>query len=385
MATLRWQSVVDLLVLAIAIYLLLRWSREARALRLALSILALRVGALLARQLDLVITSWVIDAATVVAVLALVVLFQPELRRALMRLDITGRAAHPEQATALSALSMAAWSLGQIRCGALIVVARKDSLAALVTPGVALNGRASVDILMAVFQKGSPVHDGAAIVEGDLITRVGAILPLTQRAGIPGPYGTRHRAAMGLAERSDALIIVVSEERGDVTLMWESEARLMNSADELLTTVRTLAGRRPARRALSFGRPRRRELGLVAAAVALAALVWSLTFLFPGRSIRVRTVPIEFINVPPGLTIAAQSIDTETVEVWLRGNQFLLDTINLDTLVARCDLGKAHEGMNTLPLDPGAVEAPLGIKVEAMAPRQVHVQLRSPSQARLNH
>jgi diadenylate cyclase len=221
MSTLHWQGIVDLLVLAVAIYLLLRWSREARALRLALSILALRVGSLLARQLDLVITSWVLDAATVVAVLALVVLFQPELRRALMRLDITGRAARPGQATALSAVSAAAWSLGQIRCGALIVIARKDSLAELVTPGVALNGQASEDIFMAVFQKGSPVHDGAAIVEGDLITRVGAILPLTQRTGVPGAYGTRHRAAMGLAERSDALVIVVSEERGDVTLMWE--------------------------------------------------------------------------------------------------------------------------------------------------------------------
>src|ERR1700686_5641923 len=91
MATLHWQSVVDLLVLAIAIYLLLRWSREARALRLALSILALRVGALLAQQLGLLITGWVLDAATIVVILALVVVFQPELRRALMRLDLPGR------------------------------------------------------------------------------------------------------------------------------------------------------------------------------------------------------------------------------------------------------------------------------------------------------
>ena len=87
----HWQSGVDFLVLTVALHFLLQWSRQARAFRLALSILALRVGALLARQLDLLITSWVLDAATVIAGLALLIVFQPELRRALMRLDIRGR------------------------------------------------------------------------------------------------------------------------------------------------------------------------------------------------------------------------------------------------------------------------------------------------------
>src|ERR1700686_4478780 len=121
MSVIGWQSGIDFFVLAVGIYLLLRWSREARALRLALAILALRVGALLAEQLGLLITGWVLDAATVVAILALVVVFQPELRRALMRLPLSGRARRESRLPVVSAVSVAAWSLARARCGALIV------------------------------------------------------------------------------------------------------------------------------------------------------------------------------------------------------------------------------------------------------------------------
>jgi diadenylate cyclase len=300
------------------------------------------------------------------------------LRRALMRLDITGRAPRAERASALAAVSAAASSLAAVRCGALLVIARKDSLNELVTGGVMLGGRVSADVLMAIFQKGSPVHDGAVIIEGEVIARVGAILPLTQRSQVRDQYGTRHRAAMGLAERSDALVVVSSEERGEVTLIWEDQVRLMSSPKELLATLQTLAGEPGAGSGFSMGSIRSPEMMLKATAVGLAVLVWSVTFLFPGRSVRVRTVPVEFINVPAGLTVAAPS--TDTLEVWLRGSQFLFETVNLETLTARCDLATAHEGTNAIPLGAGVIDAPFGIKVEAMAPQQITVRLLSQAQ-----
>src|SRR5690348_393588 len=119
MIPIRWQSGVDFFVLALSIYWLLKWSREARALRLALGILALRVGALAARQFGLLITGWVLDAATVIAVLTLVIVFQPDLRRALMRLDLTRRARAGSERTVVAMVSAAAWSLAAERTGAL--------------------------------------------------------------------------------------------------------------------------------------------------------------------------------------------------------------------------------------------------------------------------
>jgi diadenylate cyclase len=373
MSVIRWQSAIDFLVLAVGIYLLLRWSRQARALRLALSILALRVGALLARQLGLLITGWVLDAATIVVVLALVIVFQPELRRALMRLDLPGRARQEGRIPVVSAVSVAAWSLARARCGALLVIVQKDSIAELVTTGVQLDGRVSADILEAVFQKGSAVHDGAALVEGDLVSWVGAILPLTQRTTVPERYGTRHRAGMGLAERSDALVVVVSEERGEVTLMCGDQIRLMPSETDLVVALNALATKATGEASGSLRGVRPTDLRLPAAALALSAMVWGLTFLFPGASVRVRSIPLEFTHVPPGLTIASQSVDT--VDVWLRGSDFIFDSVSLEALVARCDLAAAHEGVNLIQVPSDAFDVPLGLRIDGIAPRRVSVRL----------
>ncbi|MGH9142135.1 MAG: hypothetical protein ACRD2I_13465, partial [Vicinamibacterales bacterium] len=131
--------------------------------------------------------------------------------------------------------------------------------------------------------------------------------------------------------------------------------------------------------ALSARALRTPETGLKAVALALAALVWSVTFLFPGRSVRMQTVPIEFANVPPGLTIAAQS--SNKLDVWLRGSQFLFDTVDLNTLVARCDLAHAHAGMNAVSLRADALDVPSGIRVEGMTPLRINVRLESSSSA----
>jgi uncharacterized protein (TIGR00159 family) len=371
MATLRWQSLVDFVVLAVAIAWLLRWSLETRALRLTLSVLALRLAALFTEQLGLLITSWVLDAATVVALLVLVVAFQPEMRRAVMRLDLPGRAAHERQLPVLAAVSGAAFALARERCGALIVNVQDDSVTELVTGGVAIAARVSPELLQALFQKNSPLHDGAVIVDGDQMTQAGAILPLTQRQA-PDHFGTRHRAGLGLSERSDASVIVVSEERGEVTLMREGRADVMRTVDELVSALATempAASKKPSQGRTGL----RLTRGVVAAALALSAIVWSVTFLLPGKSVRVQTVPIEFTNVPTGLVIDAQSV--ESVQVWLRATDFIFGTVNLADLVARCDLSHAHPGANLIRLDASILEVPPSIRVESLSPRQLRVNL----------
>ena len=371
MAALRWQSVVDFVVLAVAIAWLLRWSLETRALRLTLSVLVLRLAALFTEQLGLLITGWVLDAATVVALLVLVVAFPPELRRAVMRLDLPGRAAHERQLPVLAAVSAAAFALARERCGALIVNVQDDSVTELVTGGVAIAARISPELLQALFQKNSPLHDGAVIVDGDQMTQAGAILPLTQRRA-PDHFGTRHRAGLGLSERSDASVIVVSEERGEVTLMREGRADVMRTADELvsaLATEKPADSKKPSQARTGL----RLTGGVVAAALALAAVVWSVTFLLPGKSVRVQTVPIEFTNVPSGLVIDAQSV--ESVQVWLRATDFIFGTVNLADLVARCDLSHAHPGANLIRLDASILEVPPSIRVESLSPHQLRVNL----------
>lgn len=220
----RWQNPVDLLILFLAIHLLLLWGKQARALRIALAIVGLRVGSLLARQFDLIFTPWVLDAASFIAIGLLLFVFQSELRYAVVQVETTLRHYLLRQKTSLVptfvAISEAAFALATTHRGALIVVARQDPIEELIQGGIALGGEISKEILEAIFRKVSPVHDGAAIIQGNRIARVSAILPLTQRADLPSSYGTRHRAALGLAERCDAIVVVVSEGQGTVALVW---------------------------------------------------------------------------------------------------------------------------------------------------------------------
>jgi len=371
MVGLHWQSAVDFVVLTLAIAVVLRWSSETRALRLALSILALRVAAVLADQLGLLITTWVLDALTLIALLVLVVVFQPELRRAVMRLDLPGRTAHERQRPTLVALATAAFALARIRCGALIVLLQEDSIDELITGGVVITARVSSELLQAMFQKQSPLHDGAVVVDGDQITHAGAILPLTQRS-VPDEYGTRHRAGLGLSERSDARVIVVSEERGDVTIMRNGSAQLMNTPDGLVATLGTTASAESNRTQRRRTRVRL-TAGVIAISLLLSALVWSATFLLPGRSVRVQTIPVELTNVPVGLIVDAQSV--QAVQVWLRATDFVFGSVNIADLVARCDLARAHAGVNVIPLNACFLGVPLGVKVDRLAPRELRVTL----------
>ena len=190
----RWQSAVDFTVLGAALYLLLVWGREARALRTFLGILGLRVGGFAARQADLPVTAWVLDTASVVAVVLVLMVFQREIRRGLTRFDVLHRLVRAPSELAdgrLRAIVEAAFGLAEARRGAQIVIARHDPVEEWLTGGVPLGGEVSAEILEAIVRKVSPVQDGAAVVQGGRIARVAAILPLGSWPGSTSAVAAR--------------------------------------------------------------------------------------------------------------------------------------------------------------------------------------------------
>jgi len=373
-----WRSAVDLLVLATAIYLVLLWGREARALRAFVAILGLRAGALLGRRLDLPITEWVLDTASLVALVLLLVVFQVELRRAFASLDFVVRLLRPGGGVAsgvLRAVADASFALAASRRGALVVIARRDPVEPLLSGGVPLGGEVSREILEAIFRKVSPVHDGAAVVGGGRISRVGAILPLTEREDLPRWYGTRHRAAIGLAERSDALAIAVSEDRGTVTLFRDLDAQEMDGPERLLKELQQHAGPAGAR---AGGRLRRIvtvHAGLRVVALGLALLIWSALWLGSGTGVRTVVVPVELGRLGLGLKVAQQS--AASVQVRVRGSAWMLDSAATARLVARLDLGGRGAGVHEIRVDPQTLSLPPGLSVEAVSPERVRVELAS--------
>lgn len=372
----RWQTVVDFLVLAVAFYAMLRWVRSTRALRIALGVVGLYALALLARQLDLVITSWLLEFLAILSVVLLLLVFQPELRRVFMGLDSALRRLPPAGSASLQhhrEIAEACFDLAPAHVGALIVIVRRDSIGELLEGGVSLRADISTKLLRAIFQKESPLHDGAVIIERDRISKANVVLPLTHRQDVPVFYGTRHRAALGLAERCDALVVAVSEERGQVSLMQgkaihhvESPAKLIEALQGLRSGDRESAGTR-VRRALFANLP------LKLGALGLASLIWSISFLASGTTIRTVSVPIEFSDVPPGMEIAEQSADT--VEIQVRGSPWIMDSVNLGDLMVRFNLGNLGPGWHKLALAPGTLGLPPGVIVDHTAPARILIRL----------
>lgn len=371
----RWQSVVDFVVLTAALYILLRWAQQARALRVALVVVGLHACALVARHLDLVLTSWVLEGAAILTIVLLVLVFQAELRRFFMRLDsvlnwrwqAASRLAETYQAIGQGAFRLAAASVG-----ALIVVVRRNAVGELVSGGITLDATVSPEILEAIFQKNSPVHDGAVIVRGDHMVKAAAVLPLTERERVPSYYGTRHRAAMGLAERCDAVVVAVSEERGEVTLMEARRTVRLDDAQKLAQILEKLCARPPA----GVGSRLRQWLflnaGVKFAALGLAAAIWSTSFVSTGTTVRMVNVPVEFVGVPAGMDISTPS---DRLDVQVRGSTWLMDSVSLTRVVAHFNMRGARAGSLDIPVGSGNLDLPPGIVMERVSPARIMVRL----------
>ena len=228
-------ALLDILLTAGLIYLVLRLIQGTRAVRLAIGAAIVYVVYVFAQELDLRLLSGILQAGAVVGLVALVVVFQPELRRGLDRLGRVGSwaligGADNSYQRAAGILAAAAAKLARRRTGALIVVERDTGLGDMAETGVMVHAELTAELLASLFAPGYPLHDGAVIVSSDEVVAAGVMLPLAEREGSMEHIGTRHRAALGVTEQTDALAIVVSEESGAISLT--QGGRIVRDLDE---------------------------------------------------------------------------------------------------------------------------------------------------------
>lgn len=215
---------LDILLTAILIYGVMSLIQGTRAVRLVIGAITLLLIYAVAQELGLRLLSGIMQAGAVVGLLALVVIFQPELRRGLDRLGRVGSwrwllpGDRAGQQRVAGILAGAAARLSSRRAGALIVIERATGLGDMAETGVGLHADLSTELLTTIFAPGTPLHDGAVIVRDDRLVAAGVMLPLAERDASLEMTGTRHRAAIGISEQTDALVIVVSEETGSISL-----------------------------------------------------------------------------------------------------------------------------------------------------------------------
>lgn len=376
MSPVRWLNLIDFFVLTLALYGVLSWARQARAMRLAFWIVGLYVASLVTRRFDLIITSWVLDAASIGLIVMLLIMFQPELRRAFLSLDGILRVS-PRANTALEpgfrAIADAAFTMAHDRVGALIVIVRDHPISEIVEDGVTIGAEVSRPLLEAVFQKNSPIHDGAVLIESGRIARANVILPLSHRPDVPPQFGTRHRAAMGIAERSDAAVVVSSEERGEVSLMRGRSWQVVPTALDLSEQLQKLRRKQEARWSDRVRGLLTYNIRLKLGAAGLGILISALSLFSTGNTIRTVTVGVELVNLPRGFDVVDY---TRTLEISLRGRSWLMDATNPDSLVAHFDLHSAHEGLITFrPTEQNFGLAP-GVRLDGVEPPVVSVRIR---------
>ncbi|MBI5182253.1 MAG: TIGR00159 family protein [Nitrospirae bacterium] len=224
--TLRVWDIIDILIVAFVFYKIFLIIKGTRALQMLVGILILLLAFIASGWLELYTIDWLVQSFWSQIVIALIVLFQPEIRRTLAQMGQNPllRTISPiEETRFIEEIIRAAVSLANKKIGAIIVLERETELKELIEMGTSLDAKISKEILTSIFLPYSPIHDGAVIIKDGRIAAAGCFLPLTMSTAVSKTLGTRHRAAIGITEETDAAVIVISEETGTISVAMEGK------------------------------------------------------------------------------------------------------------------------------------------------------------------
>lgn len=218
---LRLADVLDIFLVSLLLYRLLLFIKGTRAVQMLIGLGVLVFASFLSGYIGLYTIDWMIQSFWAQIVVAVIVLFQPEIRRALAQMGeapFLQSFTSAEELKSLEEIVKASVSLSNRKIGALIAIERETSLKEFVEIGTPLDAKVTREILLSIFHPTSPIHDGAVVIKGNRIVAAGCFLPITLSTEIGKEFGTRHRAGMGLTEETDAVVIIVSEETGNISI-----------------------------------------------------------------------------------------------------------------------------------------------------------------------
>lgn len=373
----RVADVLDILIIAFLIYQLMIWIRRYDAGGVAIAIIGLLAVYAVARFTDMYLTLAVFQTGLVLIVVSLVIVFQQDVRQAIERLAAwrpLSKPLPPVSSESIETLVEAVSALAEHRMGALIVLEGKQTLDRHLRGGTVAGAELSVPLLQSIFDKHSPGHDGAAIIRLNRLDKFGVHLPLSSNLRAVGPRGTRHTAALGLSERSDALVIVVSEERGSISVAEGTRLQTVFADADLKQRLQQFLGSPEHRPVVAQQHMLRRRFGWKLAALAVAALLW-FVFAFSVDTVY-RTfadVPVEFRDVPPGWRV--EQVEPSQVNLTLSGPQRAFAQINVEELIVIFRNGPWQTGTSELTIGDANLALPPGVNLVSGEAPQVNVEM----------
>lgn len=373
--SIRIADLLDIGVIAILLHFVLKWFRRraSRALAISAAALAILYGA--AHRLEMILTSMLFQFGFTAALFTLIVVFQSDIRRSVERLSswTLRRKSLPliGETAELDALSESIAVLAENRIGALLVFEGHEPIERHLQGGVRVEARISLPLLHSIFHPASPGHDGAVVFEGDRIDKLGVHLPLSKNLAEIGDGGTRHAAALGLSERSDALVIVVSEERGTISIAEHGRlARIDPTELKPLLERRQWKCRPAPQQARHPWAPR--EVAWMGISLLLAIGLWAYVADEDEIAQRTYVVPVEYHNIAKGYVIQEGA---GLAAITLSGSKRAFNLLDVRALVASADVGAVVPGVTRYVTTAGPTDLPPGLRVTQIDPRRVPVTL----------
>ena len=372
--SIRWQDIVDIALNSYILFRLYVLFRGTNVFRVLTGITLLWILQRIAAAIGLIVTSLAFQGIIAFTALIIIIVFKDEIRSVLQTKNlktILWGLHYKTIKTPIEIVIESIYELSHRRIGALLVFPTIEDLKEFTQSGITWNGQISKEMILSIFWHDNPVHDGAVIIKGDRITEVGVILPLSKRSDLPSYYGTRHRAAAGLAEQTDALVVVVSEERGKVVVAREDRIIDIHDNLELEQILRDHVGVST----LPDASRKKENFRLGLAAVLSFLFVSGVWFSFARglESLGTLEIPIEYMNRRPKMQILETSIND--VSLNLSGSGTLIKSIRPEQVNVRLDLSKAVVGTNTFTITPENITLPPGVLLKKVTPQTVKVTL----------
>ncbi|MCG6946191.1 MAG: diadenylate cyclase [Deltaproteobacteria bacterium] len=375
-ALLDWRVILDVILITAALFFLYRTLLRLGTWKIVTGIFLAMAIFIAANVLDLKGINWIYSNLSQVAVIALIVIFQPELRKIFERAASLGGKKLDKTGPALAALfGDAAFVLAQKRWGAIIVLPGREPVKRWLSGGFDLYAEPTLPLILSIFDPNSPGHDGAVVFRNGKLAYFSVRLPISKTGRLSEEFGTRHHAAMGLSEVTDALVIVVSEERGTVKTFLNGIIRQVNDESELTEQIWS-HWQTAASSGIELNEYRKQRHLIPEMVISLAlALVFYSTVIISKMEIREKsfTVPVEYIAAPENL--ALRSDNPTEIKLQLAGPKSDLDKITPANLSVKIDLSKAKAGGQVFVVSKENITVPRGVKLVNANPSSIALSL----------
>lgn len=377
---LKWLDILDILLITFVLYQLFSFFYKTRGFRILIGLSGLGIMYLLVRSWGLFLSTLLLQVFWQALIILIIIVFQPEIREVLEKLNLLnlfhGKKSLSSGLSTIETIRRSVFRLARDKIGAIIVLQQEDDLKDLLRDSLPYEAKISEPVFLSIFQKNSPIHDGAILVEGDRIKTVAGYLPMTEKDNLPNHYGSRHRASLGLSEKSDALIIVVSEERGEVSIVHHGRIKPIQYPGELSDYILESFSKGRKKEKTSFQKTFSRLI-LAHWPRKLVTFIFVLLFYLAiaGQQNYSQNllVPIEYKNIPAKTELVSPP---KIVKIFIKGTRKTIASLKPDEVRVELDVSLAQWGRRTFNLSEGNINLPSEIQLLYIEPSTLRLEFR---------